>query len=181
MKNQILFVGIVAALFVCGCVQSLDPLNYSEVKSKITISKNEHRGLVNVKAPIVGGGFDSQYYLLRSHRNIGGYFEDNSNIQIYVRSSFNEWAFLNRAYSKGKRLNITLIDREVGSCSEYGCIIYEDVAINLTLGEIKKVVLLEPSFKFELSGKSGSRRVEVPKAYFQAFVDYLEDDNANRP
>jgi len=99
-------------------------------------------------------------------------------IQLYVKALvFDQWAFYDHAYSEGKRLDITQIDREVIDCKG-GCWYHEDVAINLTLEQLEKLAN-KPVFNFKLYGKGGEAEYTVNGAYFRGFLKALNTARAS--
>ncbi len=91
-------------------------------------------------------------------------------IQLYVRALVvDEWAFYDRAYSEGKQLDVTQIDREVGDCKYGDCLMNEDIAINLTLEQLEKLAH-KPAFNFKLYGKGGEAEYTINGAYFKGFL-----------
>ena len=97
-------------------------------------------------------------------------------IQLYISASFGKWAFLNRAYSAGKRLDTTLIDRRVVTCRT-SCLLTEDVAIHLTTEDLERLAE-GGTFEVELQGRRGSAIVRVPATYFRGFMDAFKNQAA---
>ena len=90
-------------------------------------------------------------------------------LQLYVKAIvFDQWAFYDHAYSEGKQLDITKIDREVIDCKS-GCWYHEDVAINLTLEQLEELAH-KPVFEFKLYGKGGEAEYTINGAYFKGFL-----------
>ena len=200
MKTQNLFAIVAVSLACFGCIGTpvvkptrLDhltlmgtpvveptPSDYSAIKSGMKTSIDEHEGSISVTAPSIkipaqkwpsrGGN----YYLINV-RNVKEDVSDDSSVTIIVGAYFYKWAFLEQAHSKGEKLDFVKGFKNVVYCNRGSCNLSEAVGILLTLGEIKKNILPNKSFVFKISGIGGSIVVDIPKAYFKAFVDTLEN------
>ena len=93
-----------------------------------------------------------------------------------------EWNFFKKAYDdNGKLLDITLIDRKVGSCYGGGCTLYEHIAINFTKDELIK--LQKTGFPFMLYGKYADGKYhfisgKYIKGYLEAVNSFLKRNNS---
>ena len=181
-KRKFVALVISAAMFVSACSgMFLDPTNYEDVKNNIHITRDGFQGTVQIQAREAYNNWPYDQYFLRSSISSSQSFRDDTLIQIYVIADFSDWAFLDSAYSEGKRYPVTEIDRDVSYCSSGGCSVKEHIAVNLTLGQIKNEVLKKEVFRFKLRGNAGSKIISVPKAYSQAFVDAVEEYNSTLP
>ena len=91
--------------------------------------------------------------------------------QLYVEDYYTgQWRFYDEAWdSDGKQLKLTLIRRDVDSCSKYGCRHVEHVGVNLTREYL--MTMVSKGMRFKLSGKAGEVIVAVPGPYIAAFLD----------
>lgn len=158
-------------------VNSINPFDYGMVKSAIEINNNPHRGTLSINGPEIGRR--NKTYFLRTIIEPGEVINDKTFVQIYVQVIFSSWGHLKRAYSEGKRYTLTQIDKS-SSCEKdddgfQECEFFEHVAVNLTLGQIKSEITKRKSFVVEISGIGDAVIVEIPRIYFQAFIDRMEN------
>jgi len=91
-------------------------------------------------------------------------------IQVYVSTTFRDWVFLEEAWSNGIKFEVTVIDREVGSCSQYGCSVKETVGVNLSAADVIGFSIKEKGgLSLKVMGKRGSTVLYIPAAYFAGF------------
>ena len=166
-----------SSLYGVGVV---DATNYESVKNSIEMTTDIHVGSKKLEGPRIylvfsrtDGGSGS--YFLRSSANVSKEYNDKSTVQLYVIATFPNWRFLKSAYSEGKKYSTTQIERETGTCGSYGCSLNEHITIDFTLGQIKKEILDKSVFTVKLVGRKGDFVFSVPIAYFEAFVDRLEN------
>lgn len=166
-----------ALLLLSGCVAvtpsangfaEVDPKDVEAVAIATTSKENYNRGVIKYDAPIV---FEKNN-ILNSFYNLRGWRDSKTKkfigAQIYLSIPTTKWAFYNSAFSGGKSLDVTTIDKSVGSCSEYGCRLTEIVGINLSVAQLKQ--FSEEGFIGEVSGKRGALPVVIPKEYFTGFL-----------
>ncbi len=106
--------------------------------------------------------------MLRRSSSTTGSSEISIN-QLYFSVSTAEWMFLNAAYSEGRSFPLTQIARQVIGCGQYGCTLQEDVAINLTLEQVREFAVR--GFVVQLTGNRGRRVVTIPSTFFKGFLD----------
>lgn len=180
---------LVAVLCLAGCTAlepTADPNDRTAVAAGTEIAFDPHMGHHKAVAPSVldykliktvedcGGllcNHHSSRYMLRAWSEelpfgeIGG--------QLYVTARFNQdWAFLDSAWSGGRSLPVTVIDRDVVSCEGVGCTVVETIGVGLTREELKTASA--QGFSVKLSGSRDSVILEVPAPYFAGFLDALE-------
>lgn len=89
--------------------------------------------------------------------------------QIYVQASFPEWAFLNSAFDlNGNQLPFVPVSKDVGSCSRYGCTVYEHIALPVSQAYLESN--MHTGINIKLFGKSGSAEVKVPANYIIGYL-----------
>ncbi len=105
------------------------------------------------------------------------YRTKNMNVQIFLSFQFNDWQFLDRAYAwGGGKLKTSIISRDVIRCGEFGCLLSEDIAINLKLKEIETIVLVGRGFKFKVSGNSSDIPIFLEHKVLKGFLDALKEN-----
>lgn len=166
--NRVLSVAavVLVAIGLSGCVStlSLDPANPSVVAASIEVEANQYTGVTKVSGPAITQ--NTAIYLVRGWIDPGAAIHDQ--FQIYVTARFSDWAFLDRAYAGGVALDTTLIDREVGYCSQYGCTLWETVGVNISRADMQR--FSQTGFDFQIRGRSGSVTVQIPPGYFAAVL-----------
>lgn len=92
--------------------------------------------------------------------------------QIYVMDHYEgSWRFYDQAHdSNGARLNATLIDRDVGSCSSYRrtCSHFETLALNVGREYLEKHT--NKTLFFKVSGRGGEQIFSLPPQYTAGFL-----------
>lgn len=91
--------------------------------------------------------------------------------QVYVADFYTgEWRFYESAYdSDGTNLDVTLIDRKVGSCSRYGsCSHHEHMGINVSREYLEKKS--DSGMSFQISGRGGQAVFFVPGFHIKGFL-----------
>lgn len=96
---------------------------------------------------------------------------ESTKFQLYVVDSYGgKWRFYADAWdSDGKKMPVTLINREVENCSRYGCVYTEHVGI-----EVKRDYLqtrLTSGIRLKISGNGGEVVISVPASYIAAFLE----------
>ena len=142
------------------------------IKRQSIVEPNTYRGLTTVAGPTIFPDGDlTRGYFVRGWISHSAATQQalGERHQIYVVGIFSDWAFLEHAFAAGKRLDLTQIDRKVGTCSRFGCTVYEDVGINLTGNELAAAMLT--GLDFEVSGRSGSLRLSIPATCFTGYYE----------
>ena len=189
---------IVPLIALSGCATMLgiprgvDPNDRLAVANQTKTEYNRNTRITRVIGPVIRQGLLGHSYFLRvilpDTRRLDSLSADNPElmdlaadapkalaiIQLYISASLGEWAFLTDAYSAGKQLDTTLIDRRVVTCSSLSCRLAEDVAIHLTTEDLERLAE-GGTFEVELQGRRGSAIVRVPATYFRGFMDALRD------
>lgn len=137
-----------------------------EVATAVRVSRDDFKKVTNYRGPdIEAGAFDSLF--LRAWKPDGA----QTNYQVYVADYYtSEWRFYTSADdSDGTRLNVTLIDREVGSCSRYGgCSHFEHMGINITRDYLERKA--ESGMTFQISGRGGKEVFFIPGFHIKGFL-----------
>jgi len=152
----------------------VNPFDEAQIAQHTTVSYDPHEDIVTVKGPIiyVQNNIFGPTYFLRAWGSRGSSGSVNlTSCQLYVHATFDDWAFLDRAYSQGTSYDVTQIDSKVGSCSSYGgCSVSEDIGVNLPIAECKERGE-SSGFDVKVSGSGGSLVVDVPASYFRVVID----------
>ena len=81
--------------------------------------------------------------------------------------------FYDSAYdSNGNRLDTTIISRDVGACSAYGCSHEEHIGFNVSREYLEKAQ--GDGIQFKVSGKAGEMIYSLPSAYIKAFLSVVK-------
>ena len=169
----------VTALALSGCMSltrqdylgaAVDPADYAAVRAGIERTADPHKGVINIRAPSAyyKAEMSDGAYLLRATRAPDGSLV---NLQLYIKAQLIDWAFIDRAWSRGEQLDLTEVSRHAGGYYSGLAGVQEDVAINLTpeqLGEYARRGL-----ETKIEGNQGSAVISVPATYFRAFRDAL--------
>lgn len=162
-------------------VEFADPSDYAQIRDRTKTTYDPVEDSTEIKGPLVfpQRNTSSHSYFLRA-LFAGRQTDDPSEIQLHVSAYLSDWAFFDRAYSQGRRLSVTEISREVGSCSAFACSKHEDLAINLTLADLESYA--SDGLEVRIEGNQGSMTLAVPSPYFQAFLDEMRQAPfPNRP
>lgn len=156
-------------VFLAGCVTqsaSRAPSSMEEVALAVRTSRDEFKKMTRFTGPdIAVGTFDTLF--LRAWKPDG----QPTRYQIYVADYYDgEWRFYSSANdSNGTRMDVTLIDRKVGSCSRYGgCSHFEHLALNVSREYLEAAVTT--GISFQLSGKAGEQVFNVPPMHVAGFL-----------
>lgn len=167
---------LAACLFLTGCLATVDPNNFQQVAAAVRGDYSPYQKTYTIRGPevMIGSVMDLRgSYFMRAFT--APEKKRVTSFQIYVQARFPEWAFLDRAYSEGKNYDVTEISRDVGQCSTYGCTVWEDVGINLTYGQIQKIIKNQ-GFMVQVRGNRGEISFFVPRTYFEAFLQSCKDN-----
>jgi hypothetical protein len=170
------------ALAACGGVISemygvpiVDPEDALDVTSNTSVEYDTHEGRFTVQGPLIYAekNIFGHSYLLRAWPG-SRQFDPADPAQLYVRAAFEDWTFLDRAYSQGESLHVSKISRDVGTCSSYGCRVKETVGINLTIAKLEAIARRQV-FSVKIAGRKGSIVIDVPTAYIRGFLARYRD------
>lgn len=172
-----------ALLLLAGCDTVLgihkvniraNPNNYGEIRAKTESSFDKYKNMTSVVAPVIhtkAGAFGSDYFLRSSQE--GRNIDAPRLIQIYVMATFKEWAFLERAYADGERLDLVQIGRDVNACGRSSCMITETVGINFSMERL--AIYASSGLDVKIEGNRGEIILSVPRTYFKAFLDEINN------
>lgn len=185
MSNMKMIIVLTAVSLTSGCgamisemagIPIVDPYSGMEVQQHTEVNYDPYEDVVKVVGPMIyaENNILGHTYLLRmwGSRTESGVVSLTS-CQLYVHASFDDWAFLDRAYSQGKSYQVVKIDSEVAFCSgaSYGgCTVFEDVGVTLSVSECKRRGQ-DSGFSVKVAGTGGSVVLDVPAAYFQGVMD----------
>jgi len=168
-------------LALAGCTPPIEPNDVSAVAAETTVDYDRHREVTTVRAPRISvdrhdpwlGRVVLYRYLLR------GWVpnEGEAAAQLYVITKWNDWAYIDSAVSYGERFDVVDIDSDV-SCGQYGCTHYEEIGVNLTLADVRRIANQRRPFDIQLSGRGGQIEVNVPANYFTTFLVHMRKAGA---
>ena len=86
------------------------------------------------------------------------------------------WWYVSQAYSGGRPLPLTVLDRRVSTCANYGysCILHEDIAVSISAAELAAIARRGP-FTGKLVGRRGSVTFAIPQSYLEGFLAKMRD------
>ncbi len=168
MRNRAVFslMAITCALSACVTTPRLDTSDPQAVSSAISVQRDDFKKITNYKGPNASPNIFDRLFLRAWKTDETG----SINYQIYVMDYYDgDWRFYNSAYdSNGNRLDTTIISRDVGSCSRYGCSHYEHLGLNVSREYLEKNQ--ESGIRFKLSGKAGEEVFFIAGGYIKAFL-----------
>ena len=180
---------LVSIVVMSGCgrtiaamsgIQIINPNDFVAVSANTTDKHDRHVGIRRITGPTIyaQNNLLGHTYFLRAW---GKPSKDNFKVQLYISARLKNWAFLNRAYSHGRNLDLIEISRDVVSCSGYGCSLREDVAINFSIKEVREIAQ-RTTYELKIIGQRGSIEISAPGNYFRGFLIALESPwLLNRP
>lgn len=169
MKKGSIVLVIATALMLSACVAPPPRLNTSDpqaVSSAISVQRDDFKKVTNYKGPNTSSDIFDQVFIRAWKSDATG----TTDYQIYVADYYSgDWRFYNSAFdSNGNNLDVTVISRDVDSCSRYGCSHTEHIGLNITRGYLEKNQ--EVGIRFKLSGKAGEEIFYIPAGYIKAFL-----------
>lgn len=174
-------VACVLALGACGGIISemhgipiVDPSNPVDVRAHTKFEYDQHRDVHQATGPLIYAqrNITGHIYLIRAWSKTSD-FTGPARAQLYVTARFDDWAFLDRAHSNGRRVSLTEIDRDV-SCASRRCTVSETVGINLTMTQLEGLAA-EPLFSVKISGRRGALVLDVPGDYFGGVLKAIKE------
>ena len=168
---------LVICCLVSGCgaqfaqmhgITIVDPSRQTEVAAATAVDTNRDVGVIEISGPVVFHDRDllGNYYLVRSWV-APAKPEADDRFQIVAVGKFPKRVFLDQAYSGGRKLPTTVIDRERKCHAE--CYVQE--VIGLDLDELDMVRYAASGIDFEISGRRASVRMSIPGPYFAAVLE----------
>mgnify|MGYP003594130486 FL=1 len=157
------------AFALSACVAPAPRLNVSDpqvVSSAISVQRDDFKKTTNYIGPNASPNTLDQVFLRAWKADATG----SISYQIYVMDYYDgDWRFYNSAYdSNGNSLDTTLISRDVGSCSRYGCWHEEHLGLNVSRAYLEKNQ--DSGIRFKVSGKAGEKVFFIPAGYIKAFL-----------
>lgn len=160
---------VLALAALTGCVTNPvkpQPSSMEEVALTVQVSRDDFKKKTSFNGPrIPAGPFDTLF--LRAWKLDG----QPTQYQIYVADYYQAaWRFYTSAHdSDGMRFDVTLISRDVGSCSRYGgCSHFEHMALNVTRDYLEAAA--SKGVTFQISGKTGDQVFSVPPMHVAGFL-----------
>lgn len=157
------------AITLSGCVtqpQRKTIATMEDAATAVRVSRDDFKKMTDYRGPDVAEG-SSDTLFIRAWKADG----QPTRYQVYVADYYNsEWRFYTSAYdSDGTRLDVTLIDRQVGSCSRYGgCSHTEHMGINVSRDYLEQKA--ESGMRFQISGRGGQEVFFVPGFHIKGFL-----------
>jgi hypothetical protein len=141
----------------------------ADLRATIEVKYDEFKKVTNYTGANVAS--DPDRVFLRAWKPDGS----SATFQIYVMDFYSgQWRFYNSVLdSNGTKLDLTLISRDIGSCSRQAeCTRYEHVGINITRAYLEKH--RQSGIRFKLSGLAGEEVFSVPAAHINAFLEVVK-------
>lgn len=152
-----------------GCA-SVDVSSSADVSSNVTVERDDFKKLIQFSGPTIKLGFGDGIAQLRGYESTRKEVQQlvEPTAQLVVKMFPFSWVFYDTAYdADGRRLEVTVLNRSVGSCSKYLCSHDETVSVKLPRGYLSEH---KNGIRIQVSGKGGSYEVAVPGAYVQGFL-----------
>lgn len=164
----VLFATSFGAVAACGALP--DPRDPLDIAARTMIGQDPYDGLWRAQGPKVHvwGKAHVRSYRLRTVASDPAFSRD-PDIQLDVVVDLDEWLFLDRAHSKGVRFDVFEIDREVDTCTEYGCELVETVGVIISIAQARTMAT-GAGFDVRISGDEGAITLFVPAGYFAGFL-----------
>jgi hypothetical protein len=170
--NLLLLAGV---CFFIGCVipgqQTVNWQDSKSITNAIKVEYDEFKKTTKYTGPYHPNRLLASNIFIRAWKTD----DDPSKVrcQIYVDAYYRgDWRFYDHAYdSDGNRLDVTLIDRSVISCSGGTCSHSEDIGVNVDIGYLKKHA--SSGIRFKVVGRGGEEVFVVPSPYINAFIERL--------
>ena len=163
------------ALGACGgMIAESAGINYAksqsdvaEVRTKTEVKIDSYEGVTRVTGPRIytADNIFGHFFLTRATVRDGAL---QGPVQLYVSAALSDWYFLDRAFSGGQTYPVTEISRDVVSCAGYGCSLREDIAVNLTLGQVQQFA--KSGFSVKIQGNGGHLFVHSHANYWTAYL-----------
>lgn len=166
-------IAVACVLLVSGCTvgvpkENISKLSATDLATKVTIEGTKFDKAITYKSTPVD--FDLlSYFLLRSWKFKDGPITQH---QLYVHRYYSgDWVFYERAADdRAQSVDVTVIDRSVGSCSSYGCSHSEDVGVSI--GHDYLLSRQDTGFEIRLTSRNGSGAIilKVPSNYIKGHL-----------
>tara|TARA_A100001391_G_scaffold178908_2_gene143619 strand:+ start:358 stop:948 length:591 start_codon:yes stop_codon:yes gene_type:complete len=182
MKKIVVILALALALGACTTTGGQPNLYHSQTlkswqgyRDSVSITSRAD-GMRIARAQSLDSGFDTT--LLRSFSSGS---EWNSH-QIYVSYGYRgDWRYFNTAGMGGEPISVTVIDRDVVSCSSYGCSFRETFAADINDRQLLSGV--ENGLTIEFYSRSGqSLPITLSSAYVRGYavaLGLIEDTDPN--
>jgi hypothetical protein len=154
-------------LFLVGC--AAPPVAPTEVRATVKIERDDFKKMTRYTGSDLSSSSDA--VLIRAWKNDGATMV----YQIYVADFYSgPWRFYTQGFdSDGKRYATTLIDREVRSCTRYGCSHVETIGLNVDRKYLEGKRVTGVTLK--LSGRAGEEVFYIPPLYLSTFLDQVPE------
>ena len=188
MSNPLNTVLIILLLAGCAALEpSADPTDRAAVAAETEFTFDAGMGQHKAVAPSVldynlfrtaedcGGrvcNHHSSRYMLRAWSDELPFGQTGA--QLHVSARFNlGWALLDSAWSGGRSLPVTVIDRDVVSCKGgLNCELVETLEVAMTRPQLETAAA--QGFSVKLQGNRSSVTLVIPAPYFAGFLEALD-------
>lgn len=153
-------------LMACVAPPRIDVADPQAVSAAISVQRDDFKKITNYKGPNASSDILDLVFLRAWKTDATG----SVTYQIYVMDHYyTDWRFYSSAYdSNGNSLDTTLISRNVGSCSQYGCSHDEHLGLNVSQAYLENNQ--DNGIRFKVSGKAGEEIFFIPGGYIKAFL-----------
>ena len=122
---------VVALLLLTGCVNNPPPIAQTaqNIDASIETYSDTATGITVRRGPYLTQG-NARFWLASFTK--GGV----TDYALTFSDTGGEWAFYNSAFADGKEFDVTVADRQVGYCSQYGCDLSERLRVHFTKADL---------------------------------------------
>ena len=164
-------VSVILVLLVCFQLRaSVISTDKDSVMTNTKIDRLDGIGKIIASGPLISNEKPtnslSSYKLVSLFDHKGDLYDT----QLYVTTTFSDWAYLDKGTSYGRPIVVTPIKKDL-SCKLNPCAYLETVAVHFKefsslIDEVDKPGM----FRFKLTGKSTEREYVIPRSYIKGFV-----------
>ena len=174
MKNaKVLMLALALSPLVMSCATNYADKSPSEIGSALTVKDSEFDQDITIGGPPA---------FTKTRRGI---FVDNETTRLVVVKNkttgvvriglyvdivhSDSWRFYNSiSLTDGTRIESSIQNNEIGTCSSLGCVLTEAVVVKLTPEQIPR----NQDFKFRVNSRNGvENTIVLPASYIQGFFD----------
>lgn len=173
------FMITLCCLWLSGCAggmannsAAVNPANPQAVYSATKVDFDPQENKTTISAPMIFAGdfvmndaYSAFIDIKANGSKSGG---------VFFAARFTDWAYLDTAYSEGKKYPLKKINQEVETCSGGNCLLTEGVGLDLSMNQIRQLGK-KNVFSVKLVGRAGYRVFNIPGAYFQGLLKKLEE------
>lgn len=158
-----------AALLISACTAPVktDIHSSHSVAAATSSSRDDFKKLVSFSGPNAARDLGDRVFI-RAWKHDA---QSQTFYQIYIADYYDgPWRFYTETYdSDGTRLKTTVISRDTGTCSKYGCSHIEHLGVDVTKSYLESKA--ETGVSFKISGKAGEEVFFLPNEYIKGFLN----------